>query len=66
MKLYDLVHDFWVGVVGLVVTAVGWLVRQVFTNQKQIAVMEDAMRRRDEDLKEIKSDVKQLIAKVGE
>ena len=65
MKLEDLFDKFWYGIVGLVVGGIGWLIRQVFTNQKQIAVMEDAMRRRDDDLKEIKSDVKELIKKVG-
>ena len=40
-----------------------WLIRKVFTNEKQIAIMEAHIARRDEDIKEIKSDIKSLIEK---
>jgi cell division protein FtsL len=38
-----------------------WLVRKVFTNEKQIALLEAEINRRNEDIKEIKADVKSLI-----
>jgi len=38
-----------------------WLVRKVFTNEKQIALLEAEIKRRNEDIKEIKADVKSLI-----
>lgn len=65
MSLADLAEKFWLGVVGLVVTGIGWLIRRVFTNEKQIAILLEAQKNRDEDLKEIKTDVKELIRKVG-
>jgi cell division protein FtsL len=38
-----------------------WLVRKVFTNEKQIALLEAEINQRKEDIKEIKADVKSLI-----
>jgi cell division protein FtsL len=38
-----------------------WLVRKVFTNEKKIALLEAEIKRRNEDIKEIKADVKSLI-----
>ena len=43
------------------IAGVVWLVRKVFTNEKQIALLEAEIKRRNEDIKEIKADVKSLI-----
>lgn len=42
-----------------------WLVRRVITNEKQIALLEQALKARDDDLKEIKQDIKNLLGQRG-
>ena len=55
-----------------VVTAIGWIVRRIFTNQKQIEMLQVHLKERDvrherdrqefrEDLREVKDDVKTLL-----
>jgi hypothetical protein len=38
-----------------------WLVRRVFTNDKQIALLEQHLTLLEEDIKEIKDDIKSLL-----
>ena len=51
----------WGAITLAIVGGGSWLIRRVLTNEKQIALMEADIRRRDEDIKEIKSDIKSLI-----
>lgn len=71
MSVKDYLAGATENVVAWAVTAtaggVVWLIRRVFTNQKQIELLQqelksrDDMRQRDrDDLKEVKSDVKEL------
>jgi hypothetical protein len=50
------------------VAAIGWLVRTVFTNQKQIALLQENLTARDEmrveERKEIKADIEEVKSSV--
>lgn len=65
MLVSDLLEKLWLGIVGLLVAGIGWLIRRVLTNEKQIALLEAEINRRNEDLKEMKNDIKELIRKGG-
>lgn len=52
--------------VGAVVAAGVWLVRRVLTNAQQIALLEADLKRRDEQRKEDRQDVKDVKADIRE
>lgn len=63
----DYVNEFIMAGISSLVGAIGWLVRTVLTNQKQIALLQNEIRdrdkRRDEDrqlLRELKEDVHEV------
>ena len=62
----DFIAKVWAFAASTLAACIGWLVRRVFTNEKQIAILLDSQKRRDAEITEIKQDVKQLIRKVGE
>lgn len=52
----------------LVVTLLGgilWLIRRVFTNQKQIELLQHSIERDREDLIEVRQDVKELLKRTS-
>ena len=70
-RLLERLEDFiaWgvTGAVGAAAGGVWWLIRQVFTNQKQIEMMREEFRHRDQlrqedrdDLTEVKDSVKRI------
>lgn len=65
--VYDYINHIIAGVVSMFFAAIGWLVRTVLTNQKQIMLLQNEIserdKRRDEDrqiLKDLQSDVKEV------
>lgn len=61
------VHNVVAWLIAAILSGGVWVVRRVFTNQKQIEALQTEIRSREEmrqrdrdDLKEVKSDVKQL------
>ncbi|WP_150524038.1 hypothetical protein [Roseibium sediminis] len=56
-------EKFLAGLFSTMVGGVIWLVRRVITNEKQIALLEQALKARDDDLKEIKQDIKNLLGR---
>ena len=51
----------WAAVVASVATGIGWLIRRVLTNEKQIALLQAELKRGREDMREVKGDVKKLL-----
>lgn len=49
------------GIITALIGGVGWLIRRVVTNEKQIALLKQDLDRGREDIKEIKSDIKELL-----
>ena len=45
----------------VIVSFFTWLVRKVFTNDKRIALLEQHLTMLNEDIKEIKQDIKSLL-----
>ena len=63
----DGISAFIAAIVAAVVAAIGWIVRTVFTNQKQLEIMRHDIAHRDEqyakvreDIREVKDDVKTI------
>lgn len=44
---------------------IAWLVRLVFTNQKQIELLQQSIERDRADVKELKADMKELLRRSG-
>lgn len=57
------IDSFWTWAFGLVATGVAWLIRRVLTNEKQIAILEASEKQRDQDMTEMKHDIKKLLQK---
>lgn len=51
----------WASLTAALVPGIGWLIRRVLTNEKQIALLERDLQRGREDIKEMKNDIKQLL-----
>lgn len=77
MTLYDRIEQASVGLAITAVAAIGsgglWLVRRIFTNQKQIELMQQALavrdQRRDEDreaLAEVRQDIREMRGEIHE
>ena len=52
----------------LVVSLLGgivWLIRLVFTNQKQIELLQQSIKRDRQDVQELKADVKELLQRTS-
>ena len=62
----DIISKLWSVGLATLAGAIGWLVRRVFTNEKQIAILLESQKHRDGQIDEMRSDIKQLIRKVGE
>ena len=71
MTIMDLAEKFWFGMVGLFVAGIGWLVRRVITNGKQVDMLaaemklmdesrKDESERRDVDRIELRDELKEL------
>jgi hypothetical protein len=65
--IYDYLNHIVAGIISMFFGAIGWLVRTVLTNQKQIMLLQNEIcerdKRRDEDreiLKDQQSDVKEV------
>jgi len=69
--MISFVDDFINGLVVAGIAAIGWIVRNVFTNSRQIAILHEGLRKVDEkhtetktsmkeDIREIKTDVKDM------
>ncbi|EFO29371.1 conserved hypothetical protein [Roseibium sp. TrichSKD4] len=56
-------EKFLAGVFSTIIGGVLWLIRRVITNERQIALLEQALKARDDDLKEMKQDIKHLIGR---
>lgn len=54
-------EKIWAAVVASVAAGIGWLVRRVLTNEKQIALLQAELKRGREDMREVKDDVKTLL-----
>jgi len=55
------VDKIWAAATSAVMGGVVWLIRRVITNERQIALLEQSLRSRDDDIKEIKQDIKHLL-----
>ena len=54
-------EKLWLTFVTGAMAGIAWLVRRVFTNEKQIAVMKESLQHQQATMDEIKKDVKQLV-----
>ena len=54
-------EKLWVAIVTASAGGLAWLVRRVFTNEKQIAVMKESLQNQQATMDEIKKDVKRLV-----
>lgn len=60
-NLWDNLNMWVYGLVTALITGVIILVRKVFTNEKQIALLKQDLDHIREDVKEMKQDIKQLV-----
>lgn len=51
----------WGAIMVAVVGGGSWLIRRVLTNEKQIALLEQALKTRDGDIREMRSDIKRIL-----
>lgn len=51
---------FIAAVVAAIVAGVGWLIRTVFTNQKKIELLEQALSHRDNERKDMRDDITEV------
>jgi hypothetical protein len=51
----------WGAITVAIVGGGSWLIRRVLTNEKQIALLEQALKTRDGDIREMRSDIKRIL-----
>jgi hypothetical protein len=56
----DGVGAFIAAMIAAIVAGVGWLIRTVFTNQKKIELLEQALHHRDEERKDMRGDITEV------
>ena len=69
MKIVDLIekasHNAASWLVVSLLGGIVWLIRLVFTNQKQIELLQQSIKRDRQDVQELKADVKELLQRTS-
>jgi len=66
INLLDHAGSIFLAVVTALIGAIGFLVRKIFTNEKQIAILQTQVDHNKSILTEMRADIKNLIAKFRE
>lgn len=53
-------NSFWLSVIGLFASAIWWVVRKLFTNEKQIEILRAEAKKRDEQMQSVQGSVSRI------